>query len=92
MLLYHDPPVEQPHSSRTLICTETIKSADLEIDIITQEFHFGKSALLSHGVNEVTHLLHIRSSPKAFLPQTVTLTHCVMDGDASLVAKTMIQY
>lgn len=54
--------------------------------------HFGKSVLLSHGVNEVTHLLHICSYPKASLPQTIALTHGVTDGDASLVAKIMIQY
>lgn len=39
LLLYHrqpptPPPVELPHSRETLICTQTIKSAGLETDII----------------------------------------------------------
>lgn len=76
LLLYHHPPVELPHSRRKQLKVQTLNWHYYTSSL--QELHFGKSALLSHGVNEVTHLLHICSSPKASLQQTITLTHCVM--------------
>lgn len=40
--------------------------------------HFRKSALLCHGVNEVTHLLHLCCSPEAFCAPRRSVTRTVL--------------